>query len=78
MLNTRFGTVQFQTLQARNSRIYLISMNSKFQHHYFPAGNGDVLDSVIHENIRLSDIFVSEIWLTSRTKSIPRKISCQN
>jgi hypothetical protein len=30
--------------------------------HYSPAGNGDVLDIVIHQNIRVSDIIVSDIW----------------
>jgi hypothetical protein len=29
--------------------------------HYSPAGNGDVLDSVVHQNIRLSDVTVSDI-----------------
>jgi hypothetical protein len=26
--------------------------------HYFPAGNGDVLDIVVHQNIRVSDLIV--------------------
>jgi hypothetical protein len=29
--------------------------------HYSPAGNGDVLDMLVHENIRLSDVIVSDI-----------------
>jgi hypothetical protein len=29
--------------------------------HYSPAGNGDVLDIVVHQNIRLSDVTVSDI-----------------
>jgi hypothetical protein len=29
--------------------------------HYSPMGNGDVLDIVVHENIRLSDAIVSDI-----------------
>jgi hypothetical protein len=29
--------------------------------HYSPAGNGDVLDIVVHQNIRVSDIIVSDI-----------------
>jgi hypothetical protein len=29
--------------------------------HYSPVGNGDVLDIVVHTNIRLSDVIVSEI-----------------
>jgi hypothetical protein len=29
--------------------------------HYSPAGNGDHLDIVVHQNIRMSDIIVSDI-----------------
>jgi hypothetical protein len=29
--------------------------------HYSPAGNGDVLDIVVHQNIRLSYVTVSDI-----------------
>jgi hypothetical protein len=29
--------------------------------HYSPAGNGDVLDIVVHKNIRVSDVSVSDI-----------------
>jgi hypothetical protein len=29
--------------------------------HYSPAGNGDVLDIVIHQNIRVSDVIASDI-----------------
>jgi hypothetical protein len=29
--------------------------------HYSPAGNGDILDIVVHQNIRLSDVTVSDI-----------------
>jgi hypothetical protein len=29
--------------------------------HYSPAGNGDVLDIVVHQNIRVSDVIVSDI-----------------
>jgi hypothetical protein len=29
--------------------------------HYFPVGNGDVLDIVVHKNIRLSNVIVSDI-----------------
>jgi hypothetical protein len=28
--------------------------------HDFPAGNGDVLDTVVHKNIRASDVIVSD------------------
>jgi hypothetical protein len=27
-----------------------------------PAGNGDVLDIVVHRNIRVPDVIVSKIW----------------
>ncbi|PNF40098.1 hypothetical protein B7P43_G10711 [Cryptotermes secundus] len=29
--------------------------------HYSPAGNGDVLDIVVHKNIRMSDVIVSDV-----------------
>jgi hypothetical protein len=29
--------------------------------HYSHAGNGDVLDTVVHKNIRVSDVIVSDI-----------------
>jgi hypothetical protein len=29
--------------------------------HYCPAGNGDVFDTVVHQNIRLSGVVVSDI-----------------
>jgi hypothetical protein len=29
--------------------------------HYSPVGNGDMLDTVIHQNIRVSDVTVSDI-----------------
>jgi hypothetical protein len=29
--------------------------------HYSPAGNGDVLDIVVHQNIRMSDVTVFDI-----------------
>jgi hypothetical protein len=29
--------------------------------HYSPSGNGDVLDIVVHHNVRVSDVIVSEI-----------------
>jgi hypothetical protein len=28
--------------------------------HHSPSGNGDVLDIVVHQNIRMSDVFVSD------------------
>jgi hypothetical protein len=29
--------------------------------HYSPSGNSDVLDIVVHQNIRVSDVIVSDI-----------------
>jgi hypothetical protein len=29
--------------------------------HYSPAGNDDVLDIVVHQNIRLSEVIVSDV-----------------
>jgi hypothetical protein len=29
--------------------------------HYSPAGNGEVLDTVVHQNITVSDVIVSDI-----------------
>jgi hypothetical protein len=29
--------------------------------HYFPAGNGDVLDIDVHQNVRLSEVIVAEV-----------------
>jgi hypothetical protein len=29
--------------------------------HYFPVGDGDVLDIVVHQNVRLSEVIVSDI-----------------
>jgi hypothetical protein len=29
--------------------------------HYSPIGNGDVLDTVVHQNIRMSNVIVSDI-----------------
>jgi endonuclease/exonuclease/phosphatase family metal-dependent hydrolase len=33
--------------------------------HYSPVGNGDVLDIVVHKNIRLSNVIVSDILDTT-------------
>jgi endonuclease/exonuclease/phosphatase family metal-dependent hydrolase len=33
----------------------------QFPIHYSPAGNGDVLDIVVHQNMRVSDVIVSDI-----------------
>jgi hypothetical protein len=33
----------------------------QFPTHHFPAGNGDVLDIVVHRNIRLSNVILSDM-----------------
>jgi hypothetical protein len=37
---------------------------------YSPVGNGDVLDIVVHKNMRLSNVIISDI-LDSPTNNIP-------
>jgi hypothetical protein len=44
--------------------------------HYSPAGNGEVLDIVVHQN-RVSDVIVSDI-LDSDYFNVPHAGSCQN
>jgi hypothetical protein len=65
MLKIHFGTVQFQTPQVKNFWNCSTKMNLKLQHHnvshYSPAGNGDILDIVVHQNIELSSVTVSNI-----------------
>jgi hypothetical protein len=45
--------------------------------YYSTAGSDDVLDIVAHQNIRVSDVIVSDI-LDSPTNCIPHTGSCQN
>jgi hypothetical protein len=57
MLNIRFGIVQFQIREGKK-HLQLFHANdfeiSSPQHltHYSPAGNGNVLDIVVQQNIR--------------------------
>jgi hypothetical protein len=37
---------------------------SKCPTHYSPAGNGDLLDIVVHQNVRMSDVIVSDILVS--------------
>jgi hypothetical protein len=46
--------------------------------HYSPSGIGDVLDIVVHQNIRVSDVIVSDILDSAPTNNIPHTGSCQN
>jgi hypothetical protein len=34
--------------------------------HYSPAGNGDVLDIMVHKNVRMSHVIVSDILVADR------------
>jgi hypothetical protein len=67
MQNTRRGIVQSQILQARSCCNFLIEMTSKFLHHsahsihYSFVESGDVLDILVHKNITLSNVIVSDI-----------------
>jgi hypothetical protein len=63
MLNTHLRIVQFK---ARNFCNCLIQVISKFQRHNVqsitPLGrNGDVLNTVVHKNIRISNVIVYDI-----------------
>jgi hypothetical protein len=48
-------------------RLHLFDVNQyvisapQCPNHYSPSGNGDVLDIVVHQNIRVSDAIVSDI-----------------
>jgi hypothetical protein len=46
--------------------------------HYSPAGNGDMLDIVVHHNIRVSDVIVRYFGLRSPTNKNRQTGSCQN
>jgi len=65
MPKIHFGTVQFQT--PSGEKLIDLFDNNEFEisapqnpTHYSPAGNGDVLDIVVQQNVRLSDITVSD------------------
>jgi hypothetical protein len=66
MLNTHFGIVQFQTISGEKL-LYLFDVNQfeisapQCPTHYSPSGNGDVLNIVVHQNITVSDVIVSDI-----------------
>jgi hypothetical protein len=61
MLSIQIGTVQFLTSQVK--KFWKSNSNSAPQcpTHYSPVGNGDILDTVVHQNIRLSSVTVSNI-----------------
>jgi hypothetical protein len=40
--------------------------------HYYPAGNGDVLDIVVHQNIRVSDVTISDIFASDHIPVVYR------
>jgi hypothetical protein len=59
MLKSHFGIVKFQTIRVTNE--FEIS-TPQCSTHYSPSGNGDVLDIVVHQNIGVSDVTVSDIF----------------
>jgi hypothetical protein len=65
MLNTRFGTVQFQTFRRETNGLFDLSefeiSAPQCPTHYSPAGNGEVVGIVIHQNIRVPDDIVSDV-----------------
>jgi hypothetical protein len=66
MTNTRLGIAQSQTLHARSccnffDRNYFEIYAPQCPTYYSPRGSGDVLDIVVHKNIRLSNDIVSDI-----------------
>jgi hypothetical protein len=69
MLNNRFGMAHFQTsqdevlLQLFDANGFEISA-TQCPTHYSPAGNGDVLDIVVH--MSMSDILDSTCWIMSQ------------
>jgi hypothetical protein len=74
MLSTLFGIAQFQTLQARNCWIYLMLMTEISEPQcpadYTPTGNGDELDTVVHRNVRLSEVIVSDVLDSDRLRIV--------
>jgi endonuclease/exonuclease/phosphatase family metal-dependent hydrolase len=56
-ISNRSGT-RLLTLQDNND--FQISA-PRYPTHYTPSGNGDVLDIVVHRNVRICDVNVSEI-----------------
>jgi hypothetical protein len=66
MLNTRFGIEQFQN--PSGEKLMVLFDTNEFEisvpqcpTHYSSAGNGDVVDIEVHQNIRLVDVTVCDI-----------------
>jgi hypothetical protein len=47
-------------MQLFNTNDFNISA-PQYPTHYYPVGNGDVLDIVVHKDIRISNVIVSDI-----------------
>jgi hypothetical protein len=60
MLSIHFGTVQKKLLYLFDTSDFEISA-PQCSTHYSPAGNGDVLDIVVHQNVCLSKVIVSDV-----------------
>jgi hypothetical protein len=54
-----FGIAQFPTILAAINEFEISAPQCPT--HYFPVENGEVLDIVVHKNVRLSEIIVSDI-----------------
>jgi hypothetical protein len=61
MLSIHFGTVRIQELLELFHKNEFEISAPQCPTHYSPAGNGDILDIVIHQNIGLSSVTVSNI-----------------
>jgi hypothetical protein len=59
MLNIHFGIAYFLLNLLHIIEFEISALQCRT--HYSPAGNGDVLDIVVHKNVRLSEISVSDI-----------------
>jgi hypothetical protein len=65
MWSTLFGTVKFPTLSLQALEIIFIPnfeiSTLQCSTHCTPDGRGDVLDIVVHQNVRLSEVIVTDI-----------------
>jgi hypothetical protein len=65
MLNTHFGILQFQPFRRETHGLIGLEQIRNFSttmpHPLFSCGNCDLLDIVVHQNIRVSDVTVSDI-----------------
>jgi len=71
MLSILSVVIKFQILQVRNYCSYLTKIveisGLKYPTHYTPQGDGDVFYIVLHKNVRLTDVIVSDTHGTERS-----------